>query len=149
MRWRNRQQSSNVDDRRSRGGEGPRLPSIGAILFLWPVVKTLFRSKIGLAILGVAALAYFGGILPLPLLDGGGARSSMKRRTASEPPLSDRAGDTEAVWSGIFAKAGARYPVPTLVLYAARPPVAAGCEFPHGAFLLPGGPEGVCGPRVL
>ena len=74
MRWRNRQQSSNVDDRRSRGSEGPRLPSIGAILFLWPVVKTLFRSKIGLAILGIAALAYFGGFLPLPFLDGGGSK---------------------------------------------------------------------------
>jgi predicted metalloprotease len=126
MRWRNRQQSSNVDDRRSRGGEGPRLPSIGAILFLWPVVKTLFRSKIGLAILGVAALAYFGGFLPLPFLDGGGSK------VVDEEADNERAAfiktvlaDTEAVWSEIFAKAGARYPVPTLVLY--RGSTASGC----------------------
>lgn len=126
MRWRNRQQSANVDDRRSRGGERPRLPSIGAILFLWPVVKTLFRSKIGLAILGVAALAYFGGFIRMPFLDGGGSK------VVDEEADNERAAfiktvlaDTEAVWSEIFAKAGAQYPAPTLVLY--RGSTASGC----------------------
>jgi hypothetical protein len=57
MKWRNRKQSSNVDDRRNRSGGGVGLPSIGTILFVWPVIKSLFRSRLGIAILAVGAVA--------------------------------------------------------------------------------------------
>jgi predicted metalloprotease len=63
MKWRNRKQSSNVDDRRSQRSMGGGLPSMGTILVLWPIIKRLLHSKLGLAILGIGAVAYFGGFL--------------------------------------------------------------------------------------
>ena len=62
MKWRDRKQSTNVDDRRSRsggGGGGRGLPSIGTLMFLWPLIKPLLRSKLGLAVVGIGAAAYF------------------------------------------------------------------------------------------
>ena len=74
MKWRQRKQSTNVDDRRSRtGGTGRSLPSIGTLLFLWPVIKKLLSSKLGIAILIIGAAVYF---LDLPSLIGGGSSTS-------------------------------------------------------------------------
>jgi predicted metalloprotease len=126
MKWRNRKQSTNVDDRRSRGSEGVGLPSIGTILFVWPVLKGLFRSKLGLAILVIGVVAYLGGFIDLPFFVGG------NNRIVDEDADNEQAafirtvlGDTEAVWSGVFTEAGRRYPAPTLVLY--RGSTASGC----------------------
>ena len=126
MKWRNRQQSSNVDDRRSRSGRSFGLPSIGTILFIWPVIKPLFRSKLGLAILGIGAVAYFGGFLDLPFL-GGGSNRVVDEKVDDEQAAFVRTvlADTEAVWSKVFAQAGRRYPAPTLVLY--RGSTVSGC----------------------
>jgi predicted metalloprotease len=126
MKWRNRQQSSNVDDRRSRSGRSFGLPSIGTILFIWPVIKPLFRSKLGLAILGIGAVAYFGGFLDLPFL-GGGSNRVVDEKADDEQAAFVRTvlADTEAVWSKVFAQAGRRYPAPTLVLY--RGSTVSGC----------------------
>ncbi|MGB5308018.1 MAG: neutral zinc metallopeptidase [Arenicellales bacterium] len=126
MKWRQRKQSTNVDDRRSRtGGTGRSLPSIGTLLFLWPVIKNLLRSKLGIAILIIGAAVYF---LDLPSLIGGGSSTS----TINEELDNEQAafiktvhGDTEAIWSKIFADAGARYSSPTLVLY--RGSTTSGC----------------------
>ena len=126
MKWRQRKQSTNVDDRRSRtGGTGRSLPSIGTLLFLWPVIKNLLRSKLGIAILIIGAAVYF---LDLPSLIGGGSSTS----TINEELDNEQAafiktvhGDTEAIWSKIFANAGARYSSPTLVLY--RSSTTSGC----------------------
>jgi len=126
MKWRQRKQSTNVDDRRSRtGGSGRSLPSIGTLLFLWPVIKNLLRSKLGIAILIIGAAVYF---LDLPSLIGGGSSTS----TINEELDNEQAafiktvhGDTEAIWSKIFVDAGARYSSPTLVLY--RGSTTSGC----------------------
>ena len=126
MKWRQRKQRTNVDDRRSRtGGTGRGLPSIGTLLFLWPVIKNLLRSKLGIAILIIGAAVYF---LDLPSLIGGGSSTS----TINEELDNEQAafiktvhGDTEAIWSKIFADAGARYSSPTLVLY--RGSTTSGC----------------------
>jgi predicted metalloprotease len=100
---------------------------MGTILFLWPVIKPLLRSKLGLAILGVGAVAYFGGFLsPSSFLGGGGSK-------VMDPQLDDERAafiktvhaDTEAVWSEVFAQAGRRYPSPVLVLY--RGSTVSGC----------------------
>jgi len=127
MKWRNRRQSSNVDDRRKNSGQGGELPSIGTILFVWPVIKTLFRSRLGLAILGIGAVAYFGGFISLPFLDGGGSHRVVDEEMDNEQAAFIRTvlADTEAVWSGVFAQAGRRYPAPTLVLY--RGSTVSGC----------------------
>ena len=118
MKWKHRKQSTNVDDRRSSTGRaGHGLPSIGTILFLWPVIKPLLRSKLGLAILVIGAVVYF---IDLPSLIGGGSSTS----TINEDLDNEQAAfiktvhaDTEAIWSRIYEQAGARYPSPVLVLY--------------------------------
>ena len=126
MKWRNRKQSSNVDDRRSHTGGGVGLPSVGTILFVWPVIKGLFRSKLGLAILGIGVVAYLGGFINLPLL-GGGSHRVVDEEADNEQAAFIRTvlADTEAVWSEVFAEAGRRYPAPTLVLYRGSP--VSGC----------------------
>ena len=79
MKWRTRKQSTNVDDRRSRTGRaGPGLPSIGTILFLWPMIKKLLRSKGGRTVLFIGAIVYLGYLfVPTSLLDGGSTSSSL------------------------------------------------------------------------
>jgi predicted metalloprotease len=128
MKWRNRKQSSNVDDRRSQGGVGGGLPSLGTILVLWPIIKRLLHSKLGLAILGIGAVAYFGGFLNLSSLTGGGSGHRVVDETADNEQaafIKTVLADTEAVWSEVFARAGIRYPPPTLVLY--RDSATSGC----------------------
>lgn len=124
MKWRDRKQSRNVDDRRGRsgGGSGRGLPSIATLMFLWPIVKPLLRSKLGIAVVGISAAAYFIG----PSLLGGGSSSK-----DVDPDSEDVAfvktvyGDIETVWANIFAQANQRYPVPELVLYTSS--TSSGC----------------------
>ena len=96
------------------------------VLLVWPVVKNLFRSRLGLAILGIAAIAYFGGFIDLPLL-GGGSHRVIDEEADNEQAafIKTVLADTEAVWSEVFAQAGRRYPAPTLVLY--RGSTTSGC----------------------
>ncbi|MFZ0788966.1 MAG: neutral zinc metallopeptidase [Chromatiaceae bacterium] len=120
MKWRNRNQSTNVDDRRNRTGSvGGGMPSIGTLLFLWPLIKNLLRSKVGIAILGIGAVAYFGGFVNLSSFTGGGGSRLVDPAKDDEQAafIKTVLADTEAVWSKIFAQAGHRYPAPILVLY--------------------------------
>jgi predicted metalloprotease len=127
MKWRNRKQSSNVDDRRNRTGEGAALPSVGTILLFWPLIKRLMHSKLGLAILAIGAVAYFGGFLDLSSFTGGESTRTVNEAVDNEQAafIKTVLADTEAVWSGVFDRAGARYPAPTLVLY--RGSTLSGC----------------------
>ena len=127
MKWRNRKQSSNVDDRRDSTGGGVGLPSAGTILFFWPLIRHLLRSKFGLAILGIGALAYFGGFLDLSSFLGGASNQIVDEETDDEHAafIKTVLADTESVWSDVFARAGSRYPPPTLVLY--RGSTVSGC----------------------
>jgi predicted metalloprotease len=128
MKWRNRNQSTNVDDRRDgSGGGGGGLPSIGTLLFLWPIAKNLLRSRLGIAILGIGAVAYFGGFINLSSFTGGGETRLIDQQQDDEQAafIKTVLADTEAVWSPIFAQAGRRYPAPTLVLY--RDSTVSGC----------------------
>lgn len=130
MKWRNRKQSTNVDDRRGSTGSGggARLPSLGTIVFLWPIVKQLLRSKLGLAILGVGAVVYAGSFFNLSSFIGGDQYSA--RDGAEDDELAAFVktvkADTEAVWTQVFAEAGRRYPPPTLVLYRGSTTSACG-----------------------
>ena len=128
MKWRKRKQSTNVDDRRSStGGASRGLPSIGTILFFWPIIKKLLHSKLGLAILGIGALVYFGNFIDFSSLMGGGSSTPVNEELDNEQAAFIKTvhGDTEAIWSKIYAQAGARYPSPTLVLY--RGSTTSGC----------------------
>lgn len=126
MKWRQRKQSTNVDDRRSSTGAARRgLPSLGTILFLWPLIKKLLGSKPGIAILIIGAVVYF---IDLPsLIDGGSTTSAINEEQDNEQAAFIKTvhGDTEAIWSKIFADAGVQYPSPTLVLY--RGSTTSGC----------------------
>jgi len=140
MKWRDRRQSSNVDDRRSssgRSGGGRGLPSIGTLMFLWPIVKPLLRSKMGLAVVGLGAAAYFLA----PSFMGGGSTQVANEAADNENAafIKTVKADTEAVWDKIFQQAGQRYPAPELVLY--RGATRSGCgpaDSRMGPFYCPG-----------
>jgi len=126
MKWRDREQSKNVDDRRStsgRSGGGRGLPSIGTLMFLWPLVKPLLKSKLGIAVVGIGAAAYFF----MPSIMGGGSSKPANEAMDNEQAAFIKTvhGDTEKIWSKIFAEAGQRYPAPQLVLY--RGATRSGC----------------------
>lgn len=102
------------------------MPSIGTLLFLWPVIKNLLRSKLGIAILGIGAVAYFGGFLSPSSFTGGGSHLVDQGKDDERAAFIRTVhADTDAVWSKVFADAGQRYPSPTLVLY--RGSTVSGC----------------------
>lgn len=131
MRWEDREQSDNVEDRRRKdksGGGGMRgMPSMGTIMFLWPFIQRLTRTKFGWAIIGLGAVAYFSGFNPLSSMTGGASK------TVANPEADDRQAafmstvlnDTEEVWKTIFKKHGATYREPKMVLY--RGSTTSGC----------------------
>jgi len=129
MKWRHRKQSSNVDDRRAESGAAGsvRLPSLGTILLFWPVIKRLLRTKTGGAILAIGAVVWLGTSVNLGSLTGSGGRSGPDGADEDELAAFVKTvlADTEAVWSGVFTRAGLRYPPPTLVLY--RGATSSGC----------------------
>lgn len=129
MKWKDRKQSTNVDDRRGDPvSRSSGMPSLGVLLYLWPLIKPLLRSKFGLFIIGVGAIAYFSNFGGLSSMIGGGKVSAPVDEAYDNQQaafIKTVQADTEAVWSEIFAQAGARYPAPTLVLY--RGATRSGC----------------------
>jgi len=131
MRWEDRDESSNVEDRRSTRGSGGGMrgmPSMGTIMFLWPFIQRLLRTKFGWAIIGVGAVAYFSGYNPLSMLTGGGHSSTVIDQKADDKQkrfISTVLADTEKVWGSIFREHGARYREPKMVLY--RGSTRSGC----------------------
>ena len=130
MRWEDRDESKNVDDRRSSGGSGGGMrgmPSMGTIMFLWPVVQRLLKTKFGWAIIGVGAVAYFSGFNPLSSFTGGGSSSPVNQEADDEQArfISTVLGDTEKVWGTLFKEHGATYQEPKMVLY--RGSTTSGC----------------------
>ncbi|NOZ89657.1 MAG: hypothetical protein GXO60_00065 [Epsilonproteobacteria bacterium] len=127
MRWEDRDQSSNVEDRRysgsdSSGGGGRRgMPSLSTMMFLWPIVKPLLKTKFGWAIIGVGAVLYFSGFNPLSSFTGGGSSTSTHINNKADDReakfISTVLRDTEVVWSDIFKQHGAKYRMPKMVLF--------------------------------
>lgn len=107
MKWRGRQGSRNVEDRRGSGGGGGKLVAGGGIGGL--LIVLLF--------------AFLGGD-PGILLDGAGSGTQSNEpyvQTEQEQELADFVSvvlaDTEYVWAEVFAKQGMEYAEPTLVLF--------------------------------
>ena len=121
MRMDDEQESRNIDDRRaSTGKSGGGMPSMRTMMFLWPIVKPLLKSKFGMVILGVGAVAYFMGFNPLSLVGMGGASSQPVNKVEDEQRkvfISKVLKSTEDVWTVTLAKYGMRYTKPTMVLY--------------------------------
>jgi len=131
MRWEDRDESRNVEDRRSQGGSsggGMRgMPSMGTIMFLWPVIQRLLKTKFGWAIIGIGAVAYFSGFNPLSSMMGGKSASPVNQADDDKQKrfISTVLGDTEKVWGEIFRKYNAQYREPKMVIY--RGSTKSGC----------------------
>ena len=140
MKWRDRKQSSNVDDRRSSSGSsggGRGLPSIGTLMFLWPLVKPLLRSKMGMTVVGIGAAVYF--LAPSFMGSGGSKPANDSADNEQAAFIKTVKNDTEIVWSKIYKQAGGNYPIPELVLY--REATSSGCgpaDSRMGPFYCPG-----------
>ncbi len=117
MRWQGGRRSSNIEDRRGRGGS-PKL--LGG----------------GLGTIAVVLIAMYFGVDPTPLLEvvqSGPVSSTGSQPTAEDlknDPLADMVSvvvaDTEDVWSEIFAANGQRYEAPTLVMFTGATHSACG-----------------------
>lgn len=121
-----RRRSTNVEDRRGRGGQ-------------------LAIGGGGLGIVGIILFLLFGGD-PMDLLGGSDSGSTVTTpyvETEQEQELADFVSvvlaDTEDVWTELFAEQGLRYEEPTLVLYTGQ--VQTACGFGSaaaGPFYCPG-----------
>ncbi len=116
MRWKSGRRSTNIEDR--RGARAPKM--IGG----------------GIGTIVLVLVAMYFGVDPTPLLQGmqsGGVSSSGTRPTEADlrnDPLADMVavvmGDTEDVWSEVFAAKGRRYQAPTLVMFTGATRSACG-----------------------
>ncbi len=107
MKWEDREESSNIEDRRSdgpsRGGGGI---SMGTMVALLPLVRSLLKTKIGWALIAIGAFLYFSGFNPLQLMNGSYSSPS----SANSKEMSDKQAkfaatilrDTEEIWQEIF-----------------------------------------------
>lgn len=128
MKWRGRQKSSNIEDRRSQRVSGVRGGSGGIIRLLPAIFRLLGFKGTAILLIGVVLLATFTGNLPA-LLSLFGIPASAPTVSSSEP-LQETAeekervdfvsvilADTEETWSAIFSDNGQRYTPPKLVLF--------------------------------
>lgn len=128
MRWRGKQRSSNIEDRRSQRVSGIRGGSGGIIRLLPAVFRLLGFKGTAFLVIGIVILAALTGNLPT-LLSLLGMPSSAPTVSTSEP-LQETAeekervefvsvilADTEETWSTIFSENGQRYSPPKLVLF--------------------------------
>ncbi len=121
MKWRRARKSSNVDDRRgmrSAGGIGSL--GLGGIAIV--VVISLVLGKDPVEMLGLVSQ-----------VTEPAARSSQPAPINDEQTafIASILGETEDVWSAIFAQSNQRYPAPELVLYSGQ--VSTACGFGNSA----------------
>lgn len=154
MLWRDRRESSNVEDRRGDGGGGFG----GGGGFRVPIGMGGRRGG-GIGIGGliiILLISWALGINPLSLLDGSGtmipsdssdSTASMGRPNPNSAPAQDEMSrfvrvvlaDTEDTWKEIFAQNGANYPDPILVLFSGSARSACGyASAASGPFYCPG-----------
>ncbi len=131
MLWRNRRESSNVEDRRGFGGGGGGI-AIGG----------------GFGTLVLIVLALLFGVDPRQLLDQapsqpGASAPAQAPDSASEDDTTKFTrvvlADTEDVWNGLFQQMGRQYRDPTMVLFSGRVDSACGrATAAVGPFYCPG-----------
>jgi len=142
MKWEGNRESDNVEDRRDGGGGGGR-GGLGGLIG---------GRGIGIGTIVIALLGGWAfGINPLTilsLLSGGGAPTAQvqQQAPAHKPPADDRMArfvstvlaDTEDVWTDVFAKGGATYQEPRLVLFRGATQTACGAgQAAMGPFYCP------------
>ncbi len=143
MRWEDDRRSENVEDRRGQ--------KVGYGMAAAPVVlrflPALLRSKTGRTLLVVGVLVLVGGRLlgidVLGLLSGGATQQGSYQASAEDEKmkefLSVILAQTEDVWGAEFARRGAQYRPPTLVLFTGAVNSACGrATAAVGPFYCPG-----------
>lgn len=128
MKWQGRRGSSNIEDRRSRGGGGKAVGGIG-----------------GIAGLLLLLAGWYFGVDTSGFVDTGGGGQT--QQSAEITPADERAAqfvsvtlaDTEEVWAEVFRdQIGERYTPPTLVLFkGATQSACGGASAQSGPFYCP------------
>lgn len=157
MKWRGRQQSSNIEDRRGQGGGG--LGGLGGSPFgrgggiRLPTGGGGGRGGIGSVVGIVVVLGLIWvvtGTNPIDVLTGGSSGSGSSATSSSQLPttgeqaeLRDFVGvvvqETEDLWGGVFEASGEDYPEPTVVLFSNQVNTACGAaDSSTGPFYCPG-----------
>ncbi|MBS1704360.1 MAG: neutral zinc metallopeptidase [Armatimonadetes bacterium] len=125
MRWKGREESTNIEDIRGQGFSGGKTAGVG-----------------GLGLLVILAIAYFTGTDPRQLI-GAVEQQSGKAQgqagsytpTAEEQELKEFTAvtlrDTEVVWTKLFQDLGRTYEPPTLVLFSGQ--VQSACGYASAA----------------
>jgi predicted metalloprotease len=158
MKWRGRQQSSNIEDRRSqgggmgggfggspfgRGGGGIRLPTGGG------GSRGGIGSVIGIVVV-LGIIWAVTGTNPIDILTGGSSSGGSSASSSSQVPttgeqaeLRDFVGvvvkETEDLWTGVFQASGETYPAPKVVLFSNQVDTACGAaDSSTGPFYCPG-----------
>ncbi|MGD1843305.1 MAG: neutral zinc metallopeptidase [Thermonemataceae bacterium] len=115
MRWKDGKRSSNVDDRRGKGG---RNLAVGG----------------GLGTIIIVIIAIIMGENPLALLNSGQLNNQQKQQSVNTSPEEDEIADfstvvlgyTEETWAAVFAENGLDYKEPRMVLFTAETQTACG-----------------------
>ena len=125
MRWQNRRESNNVEDRRGQSSQG------GSPLGNIP----LPRGKAGLVIIVIILIASYYGV-DLTALFGGGNGSIQTQQRSSQIGSEQQnemakftsvvLASTEDVWGNIFKQENKTYQDPRLVLFTGATPTACG-----------------------
>lgn len=130
MKWKDREKSSNVEDRRAQGSAGGGGVSMGTLMMLWPIIKPLLKTKFGWALIAIGVVAYMSGFNPLSLVGMGGGSTTVvdkKKDDVQADFMKTVLADTEVVWSDIFRSYGHSYKEPKVVLF--RGSTKSGCGY--------------------
>jgi predicted metalloprotease len=157
MKWRGRQQSSNIEDRRGqggglgglggspfgRGGGGIRIPTGGG------GSRGGIGSLIGIVVV-LGIIWAVTGTNPLDILTGGSSSGGSSASSSSQLPTSGEQAElrdfvgvvvkeTEDLWTEVFQASNEDYPEPTVVLFSNQVNTACGAaDSSTGPFYCPG-----------
>ncbi|MBN2768728.1 MAG: neutral zinc metallopeptidase [Campylobacterales bacterium] len=130
MKWKDREKSSNVEDRRAQGSSGGSGISMGMVMMLWPIIKPLLRTKLGWALIAIGVVAYISGYNPLSLLGMGEGTTivvDQKKDDVQADFMETVLRDTEVVWDDVFRSYGHSYKKPIVVFF--RGSTKSGCGY--------------------
>lgn len=137
VKWRGREGSRNVEDRRGAAAAG--LSGV-AILILRFVMSRWGLGGVVALVAGFFVLQAVG-VNPLALLQGqpAGEYKATPEDQAAYDFSSVVLAETEKVWTDIFAQSGEQYPAPVMVIYTAQTETACGPgSAAAGPFYCPG-----------
>jgi predicted metalloprotease len=150
MRWRNRQRSNHIEDRRNqRGPSAMGIGGGGGLLRLLPAVVKIFGFKGAvIAVLAIGAYGLISGNLGSILGSGGSSQDMVEKdiplqQSTAEKEMADFVSvvlaDTEQTWKPIFLQMGKRYQEPKLVMFRRATQSACGIgQSGMGPFYCPG-----------